>query len=1146
MSAYSRLVAVVVVGIGVSAAACSSDPTGTGGSSARRAPTASVGANTPVASAPDLSHSIVQRGPRVDIAYPEKSLRVDQLPQPKEREGEADEYDHEVHRLPHPPSLTRQEDAVLQSAQPVVSMPVTLLNFLGQGETDSPGTITGTPPDTNGFVGPNHFVQTVNGGFEIWSKSGAVLAASKLTNLLFTGYVGTNAGNGCATNNNGDPVVLYDQLADRWFISQFSLPNTSKTGGPSFECIAVSQTPDPTGAYYLYDFKYPYAINDYPKFGVWPDAYYATYHGFNASYVGDDFCALDRAKMVAGQAATQQCFQQTAPNNPPCPAAQQFTAFGALPASLDGAIKPPVGSPGMFLQFDYTACNGPYTNLDMWTLKVDFTTPSNSKVTGPSVLTVAGFTPTCNASGTTHCIPEPGTTTTLDALDDRMMFRLSYRNFGTYDSLLANHSVAAGGGSGIRWYEIRSPLTGPTVFQQGTYAPADANWRWMGAIAQDQAGDMALGFSVSSSTMDPSIGWTGRLPGDTAGQMSQGETIIDTGTAIESDDYPPQGRGRWGDYSNMTVDPTDDCTFWYTQELFHKTGAGTWDTQIASVAFPGCGANDFSMAVSPSAQNLPQGAQVGYTVSTTLTKGTAETITLAVQDLPTGVTGAFTPPSVTAGTSSTLTLTATASAQIVSGDTFTVIGKATSVVHDATAQVTVLCTAAKTCTGGQNCGTQPDGCGGTLTCGTCTSPQTCGGGGVAGQCGCTPITSCPAGQNCGTAYDGCSGQLSCGLCTAPQTCGGGGKAGQCGCTPNKSCVGGQNCGTQSDGCSGTLTCGSCAAPQTCGGGGVAGVCGCTPATTCTGGQNCGTQPDGCGGNVTCGTCAAPQTCGGGGVANQCGCTPKTTCPAPQNCGTASDGCGGMIACGTCTAPQTCGASGVCGCNPITSCTGGQNCGTQADGCGGMLTCGTCTAPQTCGGGGTQGVCGCTPATSCSAGFQCGTESDGCGGTLTCGTCSSSQSCVNNKCVSSGTDGGTGSDGGSDGGGTKDAGADSGADAGKDAGSTNDAGTGKDAGTGTDSGTLADASSGNDSGSKPDSGSSMSDAAPAQDSSTEFDAAEDGGNGSGPSGQSGGCGCKTAQAKDQGPSSTLLAFGGVGLLGIVRLRRRRRAAVRSSR
>jgi MYXO-CTERM domain-containing protein len=235
--------------------------------------------------------------------------------------------------------------------------------------------------------------------------------------------------------------------------------------------------------------------------------------------------------------------------------------------------------------------------------------------------------------------------------------------------------------------------------------------------------------------------------------------------------------------------------------------------------------------------------------------------------------------------------------------------------------------------------------------GTCTQSTTPAQDDVCSS-GCVPLTTCPAPDDCGTISNGCGAMLTCGTCTAPQTCGGGGTANVCGCTPAKTCPAGDDCGTVSDGCGGMITCGTCTAPQTCAGGGTANVCGCTPAKTCPAGDDCGTVPDGCGGMLTCGTCTAPQTCGGAGKANVCGCTPIKTCPAGDDCGSVPDGCGGMLGCGTCTAPQTCGGGGtanVCGaaCAPRTCASLGATCGTAPDGCGGILSCGPCGTGDSC-------------------------------------------------------------------------------------------------------------------------------------------------------------------------------------------------------
>ena len=510
--------------------------------------------------------------------------------------------------------------------------PVTSTNFdgIGNGFSGPAGTfsVNSAPPDTNGDVGPNHFVQVVNSELAIFNKSGTAVYGPVPINTLWSGF-----GGGCQTNNDGDPTVVYDPIADRWVISQFSVSTT-----PYLQCVAVSQTPDPTGAYYRYSFSYGTGFNDYPKMGVWPDAYYITFNMFTngSTFAGAKVCAYDRAKMLTGQPATQQCFNTT-------------TSYGGLlPADLDGARQPPAGSP------NYVLGLGTSTNdLAFWKFHVDWTTPANSTFTGPTTLTVATYAAACGASGT--CVPQSGTTQKLDSLSDRLMLRLAYRNFGDHEALVVNHSVTAGSGVGVRWYELRLDAGhNPSIFQQGTYAP-DSNYRWMGSIAMDQAGNMALGFSVSGTGIHPQIHYTGRLAADAAGTMTQGEGSFIDGAGSQTG----SNLSRWGDYSSMTVDPVDDCTFWYTTEYIPSNGAFNWKTRIGSFKFPGCGggvSNDFSISANPTTVTVTTGGNGSTSISTAVTSGSAQTVNLSVSGLPSGASAAFNPASVTSGGSSTLTL----------------------------------------------------------------------------------------------------------------------------------------------------------------------------------------------------------------------------------------------------------------------------------------------------------------------------------------------------------------------------------------------------------------------------------------------------------------------------------------------------------
>jgi hypothetical protein len=574
--------------------------------------------------------------------------------------------EHEVKRLPRRFNGNAASDPVLQTGAPALLVPATSLNFdgVGQGFSGPQGTfsVNSAPPDTNGDVGPNHYVQTVNTDFAVFNKSGTPLYGPVPINTLWSGF-----GGDCQANNDGDPVVIYDPIANRWVISQFSVTNANGGTRPFLQCVALSQTADPTGAYYRYSFPYS-GFNDYPKMGVWPDAYYTTFNMFNAAgtaFLGAKVCAYDRAKMLAGQAATQQCFDTS-------------TSYGGLlPADLDGARLPPAGAPNYLVALGASA-----NTLAFWKIHVDWATPASSTFTGPTTLATASYAEAC-AGGT--CIPQSGTTQRLDSLADRLMFRLAYRNFADHEALVVNHSITAGSSTGVRWYEIRVANGTPSLFQQGTYAP-DSSYRWMGSAALDQSGNMALGFSVSSSTLHPEIRYTGRLAGDTPGQMTQGEGTILAGAGSQTG----SSLSRWGDYSMMGVDPADDCTFWFTTEYIPANGAFNWKTRIGSFKFPGCGAqaaNDFSISANPASLALGGGGSGSSTISTAVVSGSAETIALSVGGAPGGATASISPGSVTAGGSATLTVGAGTAAP--GTYTLTVTGSSTSATHTTSVTVTV-------------------------------------------------------------------------------------------------------------------------------------------------------------------------------------------------------------------------------------------------------------------------------------------------------------------------------------------------------------------------------------------------------------------------------------------------------------------------
>jgi subtilisin-like proprotein convertase family protein len=551
------------------------------------------------------------------------------------------------------------EDPVVQTALGTGQIPTPAANFEGMGTGLSGFTVNSAPPDTDGDIGPNHYVQVVNTGLTVFSRTGAKLLGPVNTNTLWSGFSGA-----CATTNDGDATIRYDRIADRWVVAQFSVNGGN---GPFYQCIAVSTTPDPTGSYNRYQFNYS-AFNDYPKMGLWPDAYYVTFNMFSAgtfSFLGGKACAFDRVKMVAGAAATMQCFDTG------------VNYGGLLPSDLDGPTPPPAGTPNYFVALDTTS------TLAFWKFHVDFTTPASSSFTGPVSIPVSAYSVLCGSSGT--CVKQPSTTNTLDALSDRLMNRVVYRNFFDHEALLLTHAVVAGTSGGVRFYELRSPGSAtPTVFQQGTYAP-DANYRWMSSAAFDSVGNIALGFTISSSTISPSVRYTGRLASDPLGTMGQGEATLIAGTGSQTG-----GLTRWGDYSAMNIDPVDDCTFWYTQEYMSATGSFNWRTRVGSFKFANCGTpgDDFTITPSPTTQTVISGQSTTYQIATTVLSGNAQAISLSVTGLPTGVTGSFSPATVTAGQTSTLTLTAAVSAPTATAQ-FMIVGTGPAATHSATATVNV-------------------------------------------------------------------------------------------------------------------------------------------------------------------------------------------------------------------------------------------------------------------------------------------------------------------------------------------------------------------------------------------------------------------------------------------------------------------------
>ena len=607
-------------------------------------------------------------------------------------------------RVPGSP-LPRTAAPRLESGLPPIGpkAPVQLLDFEGLGSGFSGFSAAGTPPDTDGAVGRTQYVQLVNSSFAVFDKvSGSKLAGPTLTKNLWSTLTAPNP---CITTNNGDGIVLYDHLANRWIITQFA--NAAASSGPYYECVAISQTGDATGQFFLYfftfqDFSGTKVFPDYPKVGIWPDAYYFSYNGFTNSGASGTFsaailCALDRSSMLNGSASLRGV---AGPSGPSLPAGENQVCFthsdsDLLPSDLDGPTPPPSGSPDHYVEWLDPA------DLALFRFHVDFNTLTNSTLNGinwvspvgpdpsPSAVialagvpgasrsgnvvtittttphgfivglqvTIAGvtdtsfngtfviastptsttftyaqtaldgssgngtatetriprvvvpvtpFVPTCDVqnTGNTVCIPQANGVS-VDSLSDRVMHRFAYRNFGTHESLVVNHAVATSGtsGSGVRWYEIQNPNGADpsitpsctpalcvTVADWGTWAP-DSNYRWMGSVAMDRFGNLAAGYSVSSPLMNPAVAYATRV---SPGNLGNEVTVV-SGTASEDNTVG----GRWGDYSAMSVDPEDDCTFWYTNEYYGTTGSSNWRTRIVNFRMPQCQTTPSSISVTP-------------------------------------------------------------------------------------------------------------------------------------------------------------------------------------------------------------------------------------------------------------------------------------------------------------------------------------------------------------------------------------------------------------------------------------------------------------------------------------------------------------------------------------------------------------------
>jgi hypothetical protein len=494
-----------------------------------------------------LGKPIVRYDARHDVSRP---LRDMARTAPKHRAGiEMPEPGHNRLLPAGPPG---EDTAVQQFYLPTIPT-VPVLSFDAVREDQQNAQV----PDTNGAAGSTQFVEITNFDYSVYDKStGKNVLPPTNTSTIFSGFGGR-----CQGTDPGDPVVVWDKLANRWLVSYFNYE------GNDALCIAVSTGSDATGTYNRYEYDYS-PLPDYPKYAVWPDAYYGT---SNLDGGQSEPCAYDRNAMLNGTSAAAICFM------PP-------NVSSLLPSDLDGPNAPPKGAPNHYLQLGNTT-----DLLQEYDFHVNFARPGKSTFTGPNNISVPNFGEACSGFG--NCIPQPNGGEEVEGLGDRLLFRLAYRNFGDHESLVVAHAVTPGGGSSalsaMRWYELRATPPGSAfaLYQSGTFQNKAISL-WMGSAAMDRQGNIALGMSASSDAKDPGVWYTGRLASDPLGKM-EAPTIAAKGTAIETGDSQ-----RWGDYSSMSIDPGDDCTFWYSQMYYNKkhggSASGDWDTRIAAFKFDDC------------------------------------------------------------------------------------------------------------------------------------------------------------------------------------------------------------------------------------------------------------------------------------------------------------------------------------------------------------------------------------------------------------------------------------------------------------------------------------------------------------------------------------------------------------------------------
>jgi len=486
-----------------------------------------------------------------------------------------------VHQVPKP-YAGRVVDPVEQN---VVNQPANYtvgLNVIGVGNGFPGYSVPDAPPDTQMDVGDTQIVQWVNVSYAVFDKA----TGNPLTGAIQGNVIWSSLGGACASFNSGDIIVLYDRMAHRWFLSQ---PVFSP---PYMTCIAVSTSSDALGTYYLY--AYPQGSGlfpDYPKFGVWPNGYYQNSNLFSQSFVRPQPCVYDRAKILVGDpSALQVCFTNLT-------GSEDTLQF----ANVESPTAPPANEDAFAIG---SLGDVDSSHLSLYSIHIDWNNPNGATITGvgnSQLISIPNFTPSCgpgNYGGA--CVPQLGTSDMLDSLGGFLMHPFAYWEDqpllnatatpplpAPAQHFLIGHDVqAAGGNIGVRWYEFTAPVravpvTALNLFQSGTYAP-DSNYRWMDSMARDKVGDILVGYSESSSTIHPAINVAGRTISDPLGTLEAEANIIN-GTGSQ-----PDTSNRWGDYSAMRIDSSDNCTFWYSTEYYQVTQRFDWSTRIASAKFSNC------------------------------------------------------------------------------------------------------------------------------------------------------------------------------------------------------------------------------------------------------------------------------------------------------------------------------------------------------------------------------------------------------------------------------------------------------------------------------------------------------------------------------------------------------------------------------